>query len=76
MNSTVFFESPDIKQKVMTDEQGTLPTVNFAQCLLTAGKKQIVHQTGQEPKFLDPLLYIFTSGTTGVPKAVRCTHGR
>ncbi|ODM87975.1 Long-chain fatty acid transport protein 4 [Orchesella cincta] len=52
------------------------PTIDLAACLFKVGPQPTSVTKDQEPNYLDPILYLFTSGTTGIPKAVACSHGR
>ncbi|CAL8131301.1 unnamed protein product [Orchesella dallaii] len=71
-----FMEDPKWVPETVKTQIGSFTTIDFAQCLLKTSKGATVVTPDQEPTFLDPIMYIFTSGTTGVPKAVRCSHGR
>ncbi|ODM93484.1 Long-chain fatty acid transport protein 4 [Orchesella cincta] len=57
-------------------QDSSFPTIDMASCLLKAGSEPTSVAKDQQPNYLDPLLYLFTSGTTGTPKAVSCSHGR
>ncbi|ODM93306.1 Long-chain fatty acid transport protein 4 [Orchesella cincta] len=71
-----FLETPGWIPNNSLVKNEALPTLDLAQSLLKAGKEPTVVPYGQEPNFIDPVLYLFTSGTTGAPKAVLCSHGR
>ncbi|ODM87394.1 Long-chain fatty acid transport protein 4 [Orchesella cincta] len=51
-------------------------TTDIGNCLQKAGTQTTILKDEEQPNFLDPLLYVCTSGTTGIPKAVLCSHGR
>ncbi|ODN02066.1 Long-chain fatty acid transport protein 4 [Orchesella cincta] len=61
---------------------GTFTTNDFTSCLRTTSSKPTVCRGNgigsrdQEPHFYDTLVYIFTSGTTGMPKPARNSHSR
>ncbi|ODM87974.1 Long-chain fatty acid transport protein 4 [Orchesella cincta] len=44
------------------------PTIDLAACLFKVGPQPTSVAKDQEPNYLDPILYLFTSGTTGIPK--------
>ncbi|CAL8100107.1 unnamed protein product [Orchesella dallaii] len=69
------------KFSLPVDKSETSPssfkTNDFAACLrTTSSKPTVLKSKDQEPKFFDTMLYMFTSGTTGMPKPVLVSHSR
>ncbi|ODM88281.1 Long-chain fatty acid transport protein 4 [Orchesella cincta] len=69
-------ESNLVHKKQLDIDALDFPTTDLANCLQKAGTHPTILKDDEQPNFLDPLLYVCTSGTTGIPKAVRCSHGR
>ena len=60
----------------LPDEEPKLFYESFSECVKAASSNKINKLLRKSVLFSDPLYYIFTSGTTGLPKAAKIPHLR